>query len=218
MQNIFLITSFFFLTTGTCFSTTQYPDIIIFQGKKYELHSNPLERFFEKNPEKKPMVEVVSTALWRGYVATFEVRGDGVLYVKDVEIRTRLKNTDESQNLTWKSVINEVFENENDRKIDWFSGILVLPYGEMKNYVHMGYASTYSNYHLLEVYEGKLTQHRSLDEKAYLRFKNKQFKAFQKTKEYRELVEELKQEFDADDKYIEGFLRDYVIDYTSKFL
>ena len=73
---------FFYLTT---YATAQYPDKIIFNGKEYSLHSNPLETYFEKNPDKRPKGGVISTALWRGYVATFEVRGSQ-LFVKDIQI------------------------------------------------------------------------------------------------------------------------------------
>ena len=34
------------------FATAQYPDKIIYNGKEYSLHSNPLEAYFEKNPNE----------------------------------------------------------------------------------------------------------------------------------------------------------------------
>ena len=58
------------------FATAQYPDKIIYNGKEYDLHSNPLEEYFQKNPDKKPKATMISTALWRGYVATFEIKNN----------------------------------------------------------------------------------------------------------------------------------------------
>ena len=51
--------------------TAQYPDKITYNGTEYSLNSNPLEPYFEKNPENRP--DMVSTALWRGYVGHFEI-------------------------------------------------------------------------------------------------------------------------------------------------
>ena len=46
-----------------------------------------MESFFNKYPEKHPKKDLShSTALWRGYLATFEIRGRQ-LYLKDIEIR-----------------------------------------------------------------------------------------------------------------------------------
>ena len=66
------------------FGTAQMPDKIIYKGRTYNLYSNPLEGYFERYPDRRPSEGIVSTALWRGYIATFEVK-DGRLMVLDVE-------------------------------------------------------------------------------------------------------------------------------------
>ena len=77
------------------------PDKIIYDGKEHKLHSNPLEVYFEKFPDKKPKSEIRSSALWRGYVATFEFE-DKSLYLKDIKIMVR-KETEKNQFETdWK--------------------------------------------------------------------------------------------------------------------
>lgn len=166
--------------------TAQYPDRIIYKGKECDLHSNPLESYFDKYPDKRPQSETDSNALWRGYIATFEIK-DNQLYIRDIKIeiisngsvlkllkwlwkllknrqfylpinnfRTLPKNKRKNYQSGWKSVIDEVFPNQELIKVDWETDTLVLPSGELVNYVHMGYASTYEYYTLLEIENGDL--------------------------------------------------------------
>ena len=115
---VIILTVFF---SSTVFGTRQIPDKIIFNGKKHELwHSNPMESYFKKHP-KKDMSS--STALWRGYVATFEVKGNQ-LYLKDIEMQV-------DYDQKWKSILKEVFPNQKLIKIDWVTGLLVLPTGKI---------------------------------------------------------------------------------------
>ena len=54
-------------------ATEQYSDILIYKGEEYILPVYYLEKYFEKYPDKKPN-GIISTALWRGYVAVFEIK------------------------------------------------------------------------------------------------------------------------------------------------
>src|SRR5690348_13871746 len=151
-------------------ATAQYPDKIIFEGKEYALNTNPLETYFKQYPEKRPETGIRSTALWRGYVATFEVK-DKTLLVKDIAIEINSAPGSKNLDLAWKSVLNDVFPGGKALAVDWFSGILVLPHGELVNYVHMGYGSTYSNYILLEVKDGIVTGEKRMNARQYETFK-----------------------------------------------
>lgn len=201
----------------TVFGTAQAPDKIIYNGKEYSLHSNPMESYFEKFPDKRPECEVMSTGLWRGYIATFEIK-DNQLYLKDIEIQVSTKKKNDKYKYSWKSVLNEVFPNQELIKIDWLTGLLVLPEGKIVNYVHMGYASTYKHYVLLEFENGNLKGEKKFGYEEYEKFKDKQFQAFKKTDEYKKLKEDLKKDGDNSDEFIENFLRIFVIEYSSKIL
>jgi hypothetical protein len=203
-------------SASSAHATAQYPDKIVYESTEYSLHTNPMESYFSTHPEKKPTGGVVSTALWRGYVATFEFEDD-ILVLKDIEIRFIVETDDGKQDTKWKSVRDQLLPGEEVLPIDWFTGILVLPYGELVNYIHMGYGSTYSNYILLEIRNGKLTGKRIFDDKQYEEFKEKQFQSFKRTEAYKERVGELRKERD-DQEFIDSFLRSFVVDYTSKFL
>ena len=205
----------FSFAVSSAFATAQYPDRIIFEGKEYSLHTNPMELYFSRHPDMKPTGGVLSTALWRGYVATFEVKGKN-LVLKDIEIEAYTETGNGKRDITWKSVKDTLVPTGEALQVDWFTGILVLPYGKLVNYVHMGYASTYSNYILLEIESGKLTGEKKLDARQYEDFKEKQFQAFKKTEEYSRLVSSMKK--GSSEELINSFLRDFVVDYTSRFL
>ena len=200
----------------TVLATAQYPDKIFYEGKEYMLHSNPMEAYFQKFPDKKPSGGIISSALWRGYVATFEIT-DGVLRLKDIEIRVD-KSGSKSFDPEWKSVIETIVPKGEVLKIDWFTGLLVLPHGEVVNYVHMGYGSTYEKYVLLEITKGILGRSKRFDYKEYEKFKDRQFAEFKKTDEYKKLVDDMKKDRNYDDKFIDDFLRSFVTSYTSKIL
>ena len=74
MKSLFSILLSLALTSPSLLATAQYPDILIHKGKEHSLFNNPMEAYFEKHPKKKPESGVRSSALWRGYVATFEFK------------------------------------------------------------------------------------------------------------------------------------------------
>lgn len=198
------------------YATAQYPDKIIYNGKEYNLYSNPLESYFEKNSDKRPAGGIMSTALWRGYVATFEVKSNQ-LFLKDIEIQYRDTTSKESYAYKWRSVLNEIFPEQKDIKIDWLTGLLVIPYGKLVNYVHMGYGSTYKNYILLEIDKGDLKKEKRFRYKEYEKFRERQFQVFKQTDEYRKIKADLHKDGDSDE-FIDLFLKDFVTQYTSKIL
>lgn len=209
----FFLTLFLVLNV---FATTQHPDKIIYNGEKHRLHSNPLEVYFEKYPDKRPQSDITSTALWRGYIATFNVI-DNQLFLKDIEIQYQDTTCEESDNFKWKSVINEVFPNQKDIKIDWLTGLLVMPHGKLVNYVQMGYGSTYEEYILLEIDKGDLKKEMKFNCNEYEKFKERQFQAFKQTDEYIRIKTELQKE-GSTDEVIDSFLKSFVTEYTSKVL
>jgi len=123
-----------------------------------------------------------------------------------------------SQKTDWKSVIHQVFPNLKQVKVDWLTGLLVILNGKLVNYVHMGYASTYENYIILEIDKGNLIHEKSMNSKEYEKFKAKQFEAFKKTDEYMKLKEDLKKNSGGTDDFLDSFIKIYETDYTTKIL
>jgi len=223
--------AFWVLASSAVFGTVQKPDKIIYRGKEYNsenysmvynLENYPMEEYFEKYPDKRPKSDVTSTALWRGYVATFEIQ-DGQLYLKDIEIEISTKVKNDRYEYSWKSVLNEVFPNQDLVKMDWVTGLLVL------------YTSDYEQYILLEVDKGDLKSNKWFEEEEYKEFKEKQFQAFKKTEEYEKIKAKLRKEYDnlyvedcekygeesalyVDDESIESNIKYDIMEYTSKIL
>ncbi|MEQ1646102.1 MAG: hypothetical protein ABL959_21805 [Pyrinomonadaceae bacterium] len=197
------------------FGTAQAPDKIWYEGKLYDMQTNPMEPYFAKNPGMRPNKRNGSSALVRGYLATFEVVNSG-LFLRDIEVIAR---EPKGGGVVYTSVIDEVVPARQKMKIDWFDGLLVLPHGKLVNYVHMGYGSTFENYILLEIAAGNLKRSKSFDHKEYEAFKDRQFAEFKKTEEYRKLFKEMKKDAaDWDQKMTDSFIRSFVTNYTAKIL
>lgn len=218
MKTVTVLIFMIAVTVSSALATAQIPDKIVFQGQEYSLHTNPMEPYFLKNPDKRPKDGLMTTALWRGYVATLAFNADD-LVLKDIEAyQWRVAKEKGQSPLEWNSVIDSILPKGEKLLVDWFTGILILPHGNLENYVHMGYGSTYSNYILLEVKKGKLTGKRTYDHKQYEEFKERQFQAYKKSKAYRELVYALEQEGITSEKHVDPFLRSFVATYPSEFV
>lgn len=201
----------FFLTPVSLFSTIQIPDKVIHKGKEYILHTNPLEEFFRIHPEKKPDFEFTSTALWRGYVATFEIIDDK-LFIKDIEVENTKPDFTGNE---WKSVLKDIFPDSDKIEADWFSGLLVLPYGKINNNIYMDY----SDYLVIEIENGKLNKEKKFTRKEFNKFKKRQFEAFKSTSEYEKGKEQLKaNDPKISDRICDEFIRNSITSYTTKIL
>lgn len=104
--------------------------------------------------------------------------------VTDIEIMES-DTLKKGKGYVWNSVYEKVFETTAPTKLDWLTGLLVVPNGKMLQYVHMGYASSFESYLILEINEGNLIKEKIVTNDEYIKFKHKQFKAFKKTKEYK---------------------------------
>jgi len=198
-----VLTVFFVISfQSAVFATAQLPDILVYNGKEYAMHSNPMEEFFRKNPDKRPQITGMCSALWRGYVAKFEVI-NGELYVTGLFLDACDGNR--------KNQLKKVFPGVKKVKVDWLSGVIVLPNGSIVEYVHMGYLSTYENYILLEVTDGVITKEKNFTLDEFVAFSEQQLQAFKATQEYEQLKANYGDDFDA-------YLQMQIFMYTPKFL
>lgn len=124
--------------------TAQISERLIFEGQQVALLSNPLSDYFALGG-RDPGFQSTSTALWRGYVGTWEVTDDR-LYL--VALQGLLKSGAEAN-------LASVFPGFEDRVFaHWFSGRLRIPQGKRLAYVHMGYGSTYERDVFLSLEDG----------------------------------------------------------------
>lgn len=200
-------------------ATAQAPDKLIYEGKEYSIQTNPVEIYFEQHPEARAISEVMSTGLWRGYIATMEIK-DKRLLVKDIQIEV-VKKDSKNRETEFVSAMATSFPDQKEVVATWFTGYLIVPTGKRTTYVHMGYGSTFSDYLLFQIEAGAVKSERKLDEKAFVEFRNAQWEAFKKTKEYADIVKEIKEPKDPkmavemDDKMMEGFISSY---YAAKYM
>jgi hypothetical protein len=201
------------LLTVDSYATAQEPDILIYGAKKYYLYTNPLDSYFKKFPDKKPKTTIVSTANWRGYIATFEII-DNTLFLRDIEIEV----DDDKNGLRNKSVMDEVFPGEKIVALEWFNGLLTVPYGQLLKYVHMGYSSAYENYMILEIRLGNLTKTKDFKYEDYIKFKDKQFELFKQTDDYKKTLSILRGKSQLSDEQLEHFMKISGTDYLTHFI
>lgn len=207
-----LLTPLLALLIATAASgTAQAPDRLHLDGESYRLNTNPLDSYFEEHPEQHPREAddgdnaVVSSGLWRGYIATFEVLGNA-LRIQDFEVYRPSENREERARLV--SAIDRFFPTPESRRMDWYTGILVLPTGEMTQYVHLNYGSVFDEYILLRIEGGRVTDHAEMTGEEFIRFKHKQFEEYRQSDAYLELVDELRDPEDEEQE-LDRFIFDY---------
>ncbi len=106
--------------------------------------TNPLSSFFALGGTN-PGFESNCTALWRGYVGSWEII-DGRLYL--IGLSGTLKGGVEASLATiFPDFPNRVFAH-------WYSGTIRIPQGKLLTYVHGGYASTYERDLFIEISKG----------------------------------------------------------------
>jgi hypothetical protein len=147
---------FLFIQGVTVYATAQLPDYLIYGGEKYALATNPMEAYFKKFPNRRP--RPVMTALWRGYVATFEII-QNELWVVNIDAFGQ------------GNITAQCLDGKDRIKVDWFSGALVMPRGEILHYVHLGYESIYEYYKLIEIQRGKFVRELNLNYEEYEKYK-----------------------------------------------
>lgn len=205
------------------FSTAQRGDILVLKGKKYSIYTNPLRPFLDRNPGRLPESNIISTSNWRGYVATWEVKNDRLVLTDVGMLQSVGKPSRVSPSTEIRSVMAKMFPEQNEVLADWFTGNIIIPDGELVSYVHMGYASTYSKYIILQVKNGVITRNWTADNAEFIKFRDAQFAAFKKTDKYRNAMEKMNSEQKkgegTNSKQNEDFLREfYSEEYMSTIL
>jgi hypothetical protein len=201
-------------------ATAQIPDHLIYEGKTYHLHNNPLEAYFKEHPKKRPEGDITSTALWRGYIATFEIQNQQLILTDlQIQVYNHKEGKEEwTPNVTLKSVLNRVFPEGDTLKIDWCTAVLILPSGKLKDYVDFGYVSTFEQYLLLEIKEGILIQAKEFDGEGYRVFKKEQFERFKKTAAYQSYLTKWQEKYDYTEAEVDAILEERIFKYLDGFL
>lgn len=211
MRKAFITLAVLTLTASAVllFATAQIGDILVLNGKKYSIQTNPLRTWLESNPDRLPKPAVTSSANWRGYVATWEVKSDRLLLV-DIEMQFPAGNSkNKSSEFEYHSVLSKVFPEKKEVFADWFTGHIIVPDGDLVRYTHMGYASTYEKYLVLRVEHGIVTKSANMPLKEFSQFRERQFAAYKKTEDYKKALAEISKEGTLNSAQNEEFLREF---------
>ena len=104
----------------------------------------PLADFFATGG-RSPDFRAPHTALWRGYIGSWEILNDR-LYL--IALRGHLRGG-------MAATLESVFPGFPDRVFaHWYSGTLRVPMGRQVEYMHMGFGSRYETEVYLEVQKG----------------------------------------------------------------
>ncbi|MDM8516537.1 hypothetical protein QUF76_10080 [Desulfobacterales bacterium HSG16] len=129
--------------------TAQMHEELILDGEKTSmafcppLPENDSRLVALKDDELEDNGMFFSTACWRRYVGTWEIRG-GKFYLVDINGIYKLSGT------------SQIFA-------DWFTGTLRIPKGEILQYVHMGYGSVFEYETHIKIEKGIVTKSRVID-------------------------------------------------------
>jgi hypothetical protein len=179
---------------GIAFATAQAPDVIRINGEERALNTNPLSAYLKRINWRPPEEAVTSSGNWRGYIASWEVK-EHKLFLTDVTIR--LHEADPG-NYIKKSILTDLFPSASDGVFaDWHSGALIIPQGKITRYIHMGYGSSYESYQILRIVSGQVIEHLVLSSDEFDQYKDKKFKEFSLTEEFKESFERLREEADG---------------------
>ena len=139
--------------------SAQIPESLIYDGKQYAMFTLLLEDYFNKNKMDSPFI-AERTALYRGYIGTWEVRDDNKLYL--IKLRGTLRDQSDA-------TLESLFPDSPDGVFaEWCTGTARLPYGEKLKNVHSGFSSKYEFDLFLEFDNGVLTKSWLQDNKTLL--------------------------------------------------
>lgn len=126
--------------------TAQFSESLIYQGESLSMQTEPLAPYLDAMPFP-PEFQDMCTACWRRYVGHWEIKNNRLylLYIKaHWEDGTPVR-------------LYELFPGHYEKIFaKWFTGTIRCPQGELLNYVHMGFSSTYERDLLLDIEDGVL--------------------------------------------------------------
>jgi hypothetical protein len=144
------------LTPAVAFATAQLPEILIYEGKREMMFTCPQiptdhprikvlteEELIEKETDRFINPMIFSTACWRRYVGSWEIR-DNRLFLRRIDGRFELTG-------------------EGPLFADWVSRSLTIPRGEVLERVHMGFDTVYEENVIIHVENGVVVNTEIID-------------------------------------------------------
>jgi hypothetical protein len=159
-------------------ATEQIPDNLLYKGELYKLtqyrggfgsYESWLSSYIRKDKDKWKWITPGSTALWRGYIATFEI-ANNELVLKDMEIQKGIRERESILNkfLSVSETKDSIF------KINWYTGTVFLAGGRAlpggRLYGSWDVYHIHEHHLFLEFEKGILKKERRMDYMEYLAY------------------------------------------------
>ncbi|MDP5138604.1 hypothetical protein ORJ04_21895 [Rheinheimera baltica] len=188
-------------------ATAQSPDKILINGEEFSLNTNPLESFLQSVNWEPPEEAVIWSSNWRGYLATWEIKNESLVLVN---MTIEIDSDPSKDKRERRCIIETVFPEKKQVVADWFNGALIIPDGEMTNYVHMGYGSTYEKYQIINIKSGSVIGHLNMSHSEFLAYRDKKFQAFKQTEMFKaEFINLVDGEYDWSEEQALEFMQSY---------
>ncbi|MDR2972229.1 MAG: hypothetical protein LBU83_09925 [Bacteroidales bacterium] len=168
---------------NTIYATPQFNDSLLYNDKEYQLLSWPLEGYFFENPDKRP--DDVFSAQWRGYHADFTIKNNK-LYVLGIYARG-------------KNLISEIFDGLSEVYLNWITGLLMMPDGELLDPGHYGLGVIYEHYKFIEIENGTLIREYRINSEQYKKYENINYELYKKTEEYEEFIKKYESDIESEE-------------------
>ena len=170
---------FALLISLKAFATEQIPDILIYNGKKYEWRSfNPGRDYIKKFNFKVPEDAIETTANYGFYTFTYTIENDS-LFLSDITILIKKEG-----GLDSRSVFKDFFKDK-EKIIMEYSKIQTFPYGKQIEVTKSNWTDIhYANYLVFEFKNGRVDKNYDLNYKRFLKLKKNLFLKFKQTEEY----------------------------------
>lgn len=170
---------FALLISLKAFATEQIPDILIYNGKKYEWRSfNPGRDYIKKFNFKVPEDAIETTANYGFYTFTYTIENDS-LFLSDITILIKKEG-----DLDSRSVFKDFFKDK-EKIIMEYSKIQTFPYGKQIEVTKSNWTDIhYGNYLVFEFKNGRVEKNYDLNYKRFLKLKRNLFLKFKQTEKY----------------------------------
>ena len=183
--------------------TMQSGDILEIEGEKFSLEGGIFEPFFRLYPDRRPKQNSISSSLWRKYIAFLKLENNELyvtkMVVPDYKRRTRrtrgTKGTSETTNRTVD--LSEVFLKEEENKLPFFDGLIILYYYPSSKYfrakrrnfpLEFFTIEKPEKFKILEFEKGKMIKSKICNNEEIIAFKDRQFSKFKKSEEYSNML------------------------------
>jgi len=124
--------------------TAQIGENLHYEGQDLTMCEEPLGQFFSLL-NHWPKFQDNCTALWRGYVGSWEI----------IDKRLYLNNINGTLDDGLEVTLDVIFPGFTERVFaHWYTGTLRIPQGQLLHYEHMGYASEYEWDLMIDIEKG----------------------------------------------------------------